>query len=393
MKILFVANRVPYPPYRGDKLKIFNLARRLCKTNKLYLITFAETKNDLSYKKELEAIFTKVIIIYLPKWKSYLNSFFAVFGNNPLQVAYFASSKMNNTIKNFVAKNKIDIIHTQHLRMAQFTKDIEIPKILDLPDAFSLYWKRRIDNSKNIIIKTIQKIEFKRLFEYEKNIINFFNLSLVCSVEDLDYLKSEHKSKNVNLLRNGVDLETFSSQKHDYSISDIILFTGNMDYSPNVDAVLYFSQEIFPIILNENQNAKFIIAGQKPIKQVRKLKSDNIEVTGFVEKLSDYYNKASVVVSPLRFGAGTQNKVLEAMAMGIPVVCSNIGYAGLEVQNGEGVFLEENAENFALKVVELLNSKEKREVCGKKGIEIAKNKFSWDTIAVQLQNYLSEQLH
>ncbi|NUM30797.1 MAG: glycosyltransferase [Bacteroidetes bacterium] len=387
MKILFVANRIPYPPYRGDKLKIYNLAKRLCTNNELYLITFAETKLDLKYKAELENIFKTVKIIYLPKWKSYFNSFLAIFSDVSLQIAYFKSNKMKNTLEDFVAKNKIDVIHTQHLRMAQFTSEIAIPRILDLPDAFSLYWKRRIEKSSNFILKIFQKIEFNRIYKYEKHILSKFNLGLVCSKEDLNYLKYEHKSNNVAILRNGVDLELYGNTIHNYGIDNVLLFTGNMNYAPNVDAVVYFTKEIFPLVLKIKSDVIFVIAGQKPVKQVRNLACSNIVVTGFVKNLGEYYSKAAVVVSSLRFGAGTQNKVIEAMAMGIPVVCTNVGFEGLEIENGMGAFMETDPQLFAAKIIELLDSKMQRETCGIKGKEIATSKFNWDIIATQLEKY------
>lgn len=387
MKILFVANRVPYPPFRGDKLKIYNLAKRLSVHHEIHLITFAESKEDYNYCEELGKLFRQVHIISLPKWQSYLNCLIAVFSNIPFQVAYFKSLKMNRLVQDFLSKNEIDIIHTQHLRMAQFTSEIEMPKILDLPDAFSLYWKRRIENQTNTFKRFFEKIEFKRLYKFEGEIVKNFNLGLVCSREDLNYMKEEHGSSNIDLLRNGVDLDTFKSDGHDYSKNTTLLFTGNMDYAPNVDAVGYFVKDIFPIITSKFPNVKFIIAGQRPVKQVLDLKADNIEITGFIPDLKVMYQQASIVVSPLRFGAGTQNKVLEAMAMGIPVVSGIIGFEGLEIENGEGVFLESNPTGFANKVIELLESEPLRKQTGVKGGFVARDKFSWDIISLQLERY------
>lgn len=387
MKILFVANRVPYPPFRGDKLKIYNLAKRLSVHHEIYLITFAESKEDYNYGEELGKLFKQVQIISLPKWQSYLNCLIAIFSNIPFQVAYFKSRKMNRLVIDFLSKIKIDVIHTQHLRMAQFTSDIQMPKILDLPDAFSLYWKRRIENQQNPIKRFFEKIEYKRLYKFEGEIVKKFNLGLVCSREDLNYMKQEHGSENIDLLRNGVDLDTFKSDGHDYTNNSTLLFTGNMDYSPNVDAVGYFVKEIFPSIASKFPNVKFIIAGQRPVKQVLDLKAKNIEITGFIPDLKVMYQQAAIVVSPLRFGAGTQNKVLEAMAMGIPVVSGNIGFEGLEIKNGEGVFLEINSNGFANKVIELLQSESLRQHTGTKGNLVAKEKFSWDIIALQLEDY------
>lgn len=387
MKILFVANRVPYPPFRGDKLKIFNLARRLSVKHEIYLITFAESEEDFKYNAELEKIFKEVHIIRLPLWQSYLNCLLAIFTKIPLQVAYFKSAAMYKCIHSFLSKHKVDVIHTQHLRMAQFTADIQLPRILDLPDAFSLYWKRRIENQKNPLRKFVEKIEYHRLYQFESNITKRFDLGLVCSREDLEYMKVEHGLTNLDLLRNGVDLETFHSEGHDYSNNKILLFTGNMDYAPNVDAVIYFVAEIWPKIVLKCPEITFVIAGQRPVKQVLDLQSDKIKITGFVPDLKVMYQQASVVVSPLRFGAGTQNKVLEAMAMGIPVVSGVIGFTGLEIKSGEGVYLETDPQGFASKVIELLSSESLRRSSGEMGLTIAKEKFSWDKISLDLERY------
>ncbi|MGC4059308.1 MAG: glycosyltransferase [Chitinophagaceae bacterium] len=169
-----------------------------------------------------------------------------------------------------------------------------------------------------------------------------------------------------------------------------MLFTGNMDYGPNVDAVAYFAAEVFPLIAERFPDVQFVIAGQRPIAKVQALASNNIKVTGFIPNLADEYNKASVVVAPLRFGAGTQNKVLEAMAMGIPVVCSNIGFAGLGIESGEGAIMQTNPRLFADAVMELLSSETLRRSVGEKGIEVIQHRFSWDIIAKQLEQYLSK---
>jgi glycosyltransferase involved in cell wall biosynthesis len=187
-----------------------------------------------------------------------------------------------------------------------------------------------------------------------------------------------------------VDTTQFKPGLHDYSGKKRLLFTGNMDYDPNVDAVIYFVKEIFTKILNEHPDTEFIIAGQRPIEKVRSLDNGgNIRVTGFIQDLSEMYHSASVVVAPLRFGAGTQNKVLEAMSMGIPVVCSNIGFAGLGIKDGEGAFMRTDAESFAETVNELLNSEELRRVTGLKGTEVIQKTFSWEKVAATLENYLS----
>ena len=390
MKILFIANRFPYPPFRGDKLKIYNLCKRLAEKNEIHLITFTEHKSDLQYLDKLSPIFKRMEIVHLPKLQSLFNSAVGLFQKFPLQVQYFKSNEFSSRLKQLLSEEKYDAIHVQHIRMAQYA----IPykqyfRILDLPDAFSLYWQRRKEVPRSILSKMLDNIESKRVIKYEEYVLNEFNLNLVCSQEDQAFLIKNHQVSNIELLPNGVDTQQFKPGKHDYSHNETLLFTGNMDYDPNVDAVIYFVDEILPKIVKAFPNVKFVIAGQRPIEKVKALDNGkNVFVTGFIPDLSDTYNSASVVVAPLRFGAGTQNKVLEAMSMGIPVVCSNIGFKGLGIKDGEGAFMRLGANEFADQVIKLLSDEELRKATGKKGIEVIEKSFTWETISEKLAAFL-----
>ncbi len=385
MRLLFIANRFPYPPFRGDKLKIYNLVKQLSKIHEIDLITFVEQQSDYQYLDELKPFFKNIVLQDLPKWKSVLNVLLGFFNAKPLQVNYFKSTGFSKKVKQLIDENNYDAIHVQHLRMAQYAINISHPNvILDLPDAFSLYWERRKTVKRNFFVKILDNIESKKVMKYEALVLSKFKKSLVCSIEDSDFLVKKHGVKNIDILPNGVDISVFKPSNHDYSHNNQLLFTGNMDYAPNVDAVIYFVSEVLPII-QEKRKVKFIIAGQRPIEKVKILDNgETIFVTGFIQDLTSVYNDASVVVAPLRFGAGTQNKVLEAMAMGIPVVCSNIGFQGLGIENGQGAFMKTNAAEFAQQVIELLDSEELRRKTGELGIHVIQSKFSWENIANQL---------
>ncbi len=423
VKILFVANRMPYPPYRGDKLKIYNLARELCVYHELHLITIAENQEDLDSVSALQKpfflddataqtfnpgattnndrstttnpnegiqLFDSIQYAYRPKWRSILSSAIGLFSKRPIQVSYFRSKAFAIKLKHLLDHQHFDAIHVQHLRMAQYFEDgAPSNAILDLPDAFSLYWKRRESAAKNPFDKAFRGLEYKRLANYEKLMLPKFSKSLVCSTEDRDYLINAGIT-NVDVLPNGVNLKSFSPQGSDAIIKNRILFTGNMDYAPNVDAVQYFVDEIFPLILEKHPESHFVIAGQRPVKAVLDLASDRIEVTGFIENLASEYAKANVVVSPLRIGAGTQNKVLEALAMNQAVVCSKVGFLGLGLKSGEGILMGETAQEFANHVVSILTSEELRKRLGETGGQHVRSTFAWAGISQQLLSYFEK---
>ncbi len=391
MKLLFLANRTPYPPYRGDKLKIWHLARQLVKKgHELHLLTFAQNQDDWDAKSKLETVFSSVTQVGLPSWKSALHCLSAAFDPKPVQVLYFQDAAMRTALKDMLAKHAFDAVHVQHLRMAPYLSgNTTLPRILDLPDAFSLYWKRRQSVNRGFFQKQFETLEAARVLRYEP-VMKQYELALACSQEDVDYLEETHRTGNVHLLPNGVDLETFAPRDHDYAHNRTLLFTGNMDYAPNVDAVGYFVGEVLPLIRQKHPEVRFVIAGQRPVESVKKLAGPGVEVTGFIEDLAAKYNEASVVVAPLRFGAGTQNKVLEAMAMGIPVVCSHIGFAGLGIAQGEGAFMHRDPQGFASAVCDLLERQSLRETTGAAGLRVMRERFGWEAVAARLEGYFRE---
>jgi len=387
MRFLFVANRMPYPPFRGDKLKIYHLAKELSKKHELHLITIAETEEDISYVDNLKPYFKKIDYVYLPKSRSILNTITGLFNSIPFQVNYFKSKSFQSLLDQQLETFEFDAIHVQHIRMSQFlyNKPNLNNVILDLPDAFSLYWKRRANNSINYLNRIFEITEYNRVKNFEINFVSRFKKVLVCSHEDQIYLQ-ELGLKTVDILENGVDTNMFKPSVDPY-IPFRVLFTGNMDYAPNIDAVTYFASEIWPKIIQKVPNAQFVIAGQRPVPKVLALKSDTIQVTGFIQDLTEEYSKAHIVVSPLRIGAGTQNKVLEALSMNIPVVTTHVGYKGLRLEPNQGALLSTNADEFAQNAIRLLSDSQMRDSIGKSGGEIIRNRFSWNGIAQKLEIY------
>jgi len=390
MKILFVANRVPYPPFRGDKLKIWNLAGHLYKEHELHLFTIAQSREELQHAEMLKTRFKEVHILYMPVWKSWVKTAFGLFRKLPFQVAYFQSKAISHHLENTLSKEVYDAVHVQHIRMGYYFRDLPRQNVvLDLPDAFSLYWKRRAERARWPWFKWFSGLEHERLLKLETRILQEFPLCLVCSEEDRQYLMG-HSSANIQVLPNGVDTDIFSPKPHVVSNPKRLLFTGNMDYEPNVDAVEYFCKEIFPAIQSKFPDAEFVIAGQRPVSRVLALANDKITVTGFVNDIAEEYAKAGIVVAPLRFGAGTQNKVLEALSMGVPVICTHVGFKGLGLQNGEGIVLAADTQAFIAEINRLLENEDERNRLAGKGMEKIRSTFGWNAIAIKLIHYLKD---
>ncbi|HSP89042.1 MAG TPA: glycosyltransferase family 4 protein, partial [Ignavibacteriaceae bacterium] len=189
---------------------------------------------------------------------------------------------------------------------------------------------------------------------------------------------------------NGIDVEYFNSDVIDFEKNRII-FTGNMPYYANYDAAIYFSKEIFPLILEKKTDCIFYIVGQKPPNKIKSLASKNIIVTGFVNDIKKEYLKSAVNVAPMRFGAGTLNKVIESIALGVPVVATSMAVEGLPNDLKKYVYIADNPKDFSHHVLEILNKPEMRKNL-KEGQSAIKEMLSWKKIVSKFENDLKEQL-
>jgi len=393
LKILIITPRIPFPPYRGDKLKIFNLAKVLSKNNIVKIITFQEKAKDLELIDELKKFNFEISTIKHNNLNSLIGIFTAIFSNIPFQVAFFKSKKMFKFLENLTKNEKFDVIYFHLIRSAQYLESTNFSsaiKVLDLTDAVSLYLSRYAEVIKNPIRKGLVKIELKRIKKYE-SIASRFDTVFVCSEKDKKFISENNPKIIIQLLQNGIDLKSFTPTDLIYHENRII-FTGNMPYFANYDAVIYFAKEIFPIILKEIPDAKFFIVGQKPPQKVLKLSSKNIIVTGFVEDIRKEYLISAVNVAPIRFGAGTLNKILESLVLGVPVVATPMAIEGMSEEIKRFIFTGETSKEFAEKVIYVLKNPQIRRDLVLEGRRTVVNLLSWEQIISNFESYLKKKI-
>jgi glycosyltransferase involved in cell wall biosynthesis len=393
MKILIITSKIPYPPHRGDRLKIYNICRLLLRNNKVKILTFYRNGAELKDVEILKQNGFDIEAFSLPFYKSVLNLNKAAFTSIPMQVSAFYSKQMYKKISELTEKDNYDIVYFHLLVIAQYldaVRNKNILKVLDFTDAISLYFKRYIKFISNPLKKIIFKVELNKTIKYEK-IANEFDAVLVCSDADRKYLMQAQNIKNIQLLLNGVDLETFSYVKTEPE-EDRIIFVGNMEYFPNVDAVFYFSTEIFPLIKKKSPSAKFYIVGKGASKKVLDLQSDSIIVKGFVDDLREEYLVSKVNVAPIRLGAGFPNKIIEALVLGVPTVASKTSFEGLPDELKKFVLPADNPEDFADKVINVLQDDKFKIKLIEEGINQIRETLSWENIVNGFENYLKTQI-
>jgi glycosyltransferase involved in cell wall biosynthesis len=289
-------------------------------------------------------------------------------------------------LREIIKKTKPDVIHTHLIRMASYTAHLhDVPRVLDMTDAVTLYLKRFEEREQSRIKRILLRMELHRMNSYE-HIISRFDRGLVCSETDMHFLQSRVPDAKLALLYNGIDLETFTPDSAVIPSPYRMIFSGNMGYFPNADAATYFVKSIFPIIKRRVPQAQVYIVGQNPPRRVRALASIDVIVTGFVPDLRMEYLKSAVAISPVRFGAGTLNKVLEPLALGVPVVTSSIGLEGLHLLPSQEILVADTANDFADHVCRLLNDPIYRKKIGSAAVVKIRNRLSWKLIAHDLEN-------
>jgi len=393
LNILIITPRIPYPPYRGDKLKIFNISKILSRDNEVKIITFYQRKKDKADIEELEKLGIKVILIRLTLLESIFHSIVAIFSFIPFQVAWYTSSKMRYKIDSLVKNEKFDVVYHHLIRTAQYLvgkKEESRLNVLDFTDAVSLYLSRMAMQEKNIIKKLFIKSELRRISKYEK-IMEKFDVACICSETDKKFLLSKGINQNIHILSNGLDTQYFSGEQKEYDRYRII-FTGNMPYYANSDAAIYFVNEIFPKVLTAQPKAKFYIVGQKPSRRIKNLQSENIFVTGFVPDIKQEYLKSAINIAPMRFGAGTLNKVIESIALGVPVVATSLAVGGLPEKFHKYIFIADSPDEFAEKVIKVMNDPKIRVELIQNGRTLITDLLNWDKIVLEFEHFLKRQL-
>jgi len=385
VRILYLTSRLPYPPHKGDKLRAYHQIKYLSRRHSVTLCSFIESEEELSYIDELRKYCECIETILLKPFFSYLNALFYVFSHSPLQVSCYYSKKMKNKIDELLRRERFDIIHTQLVRMSPYTKDHRsTPNVLDMIDALSLNMKRRLEKEK-LYIKPLLHLEYTRLRRYEAHACRVFDKVIVSSESDKRFLRC---NGNVSVCPNGVDTDFFYFTESAERSSSNLCFLGNMGYFPNVDAVAFFVEKIFPLVQKKVSNVKFYIVGTNPPGYVRNLarKYKDVTVTGFVTDVRSYLKKAAVAVYPIRSGSGIQNKVLEAMASGTPVVGTAYALEGIKLNLEEHAIMADKPEEFASRVVQLLSDANLRRRLAINARRLVEDVYDWDGYGRELES-------
>ena len=358
MKILYLAHRIPYPPNKGEKIRVFNQIRQLSRRHTVHVCSFADDPNDLPQATHLNEYCASVEIVYRNNAAVILRAMAALLQRQPLSIKLFYRKALANVIRRKLREG-FDCVIVSCSSMAQYVDSrVAIPKIIDFIDVDSEKWRMYADHHP-FPFSIVYRREANLLAGYEETIMREFDHAIVTSEAEARLLTRQLHEGPVSVISNGVDLEYFKPQSghSKLEVRPLIVFIGVMDYFPNVDAVRYFYESIFPFVRIAVPNARFNIVGRNPTRHVKNLANqDGVFVTGTVNDVRPHLAQATVAVAPFRLARGVQNKILEAMAMGVPVVGTTETFKGIPATEADGIRVADDPASFARHLVTFLRA-------------------------------------
>lgn len=390
LNILFLCHRIPFPPDKGDKIRSYHLLTFLAKRGNVDLVTHVDDPRDLRHVQILRDLCRTVEAFPLNPLVGKVRALLAVPQKTSLSVAYMTRPAAARRVRELVDRNSYDVIVGYSSQVAAYLpKDVDVPVILDLVDVDSEKWSA-YGEARGFLRGFVPRVEGRRVRNLEGRIGERCQRVVVTTPREADVFRDRVGSGEAVAIGNGVvspdEVPRQSSRTH-----DLVVFVGTMDYDPNIEAVERVVADIWPAVRAVRPQATFRIVGRAPSPRVRALADvEGVEVTGEVPDLTAHLEAASVALIPLRVARGIQNKVLEALAWGVPVVASESVGACLHPDAAASVTTSDDDSVLARSVIELLEDAELRQRRGEAGRRFVAKHHDWSSVDAVWGDLLSE---
>ncbi len=385
MKIAVVLSRVPYPLEKGDKLRAFNQIKELSQQHDIYLYALNDTRIHPQALNVLSPYCKQVKVLNIGKLSIFINIIRFFFKGLPMQCGYFYNARLCKMLNKHLDNLQPDAIYAQLIRTAEYVRKRKEHKVLDYQDVFSKGMYRMMKCTRGMR-RVIYGMEYRRLLRYEADVFADFDYKTIITQVDRALIKHPQSDKIV-VVPNGVDFRYFVPQ-HTQKKYDII-FTGNMSYSPNVYACEYLVNEILPELLKVEPNIKIALCGVAPAPRVQALKGKHVDVTGWVDDIRTCYAASKIFVAPMELGTGLQNKLLEAMAMGLPCITSPLASKPVNAQPNKEIIVCNSVLGYVDAISMLLHDKDRYDTLSAHANAFVKAHYNW----VETTKILEPLLH
>lgn len=386
MRILFLSQRVPYPPNRGDKITTWRLIERMKRTHEVRCVAFAHDDADTRAAAELGRLGAPTVAIPLDLRKAKLRSIPLLLSGKPLTLGVYGSAELQSAVD--VLAPESDVGYAYSSSMGAFLEGHpRLRRVMHFAELDSDKWRQYAERTR-WPMKAIYSREHRTLLEFERRIARSFDESVLCTPLEQEIFRRAIPGASSIVLRNGVDLDHYLPRP-ELAEPGHLVFVGVMDYLPNVDGCTWFVREILPRIRERHAQARLTIVGARPTAEVLALASaPGVTVTGFVDDPREFLARAAVSVAPLRIARGIQNKVLEALAMGLPVVGTTSATQGVEGEPGRDFLLADSVEEQAREVCRLLDEPASARELGARGRRFVEERYDWETTLRPLDGLL-----
>lgn len=383
MKLLVLLSRVPYPLEKGDKLRAYHLIARLARKHEIVLCCLSDTPADPAHIEHLRRFCAHIQVIRIPRWRILLKLATGLFSRLPFQVSYFHHANAQRAIDSTIREQRPDHVLCQLVRTTEYVRHHPaLPKTLDYMDTLSKGMERRTENAP-FHLKPLFHAETRRLIRYENLMFDLFDHTVIISSQDREYIYHPLRDR-VTVIPNGVDTEHFSPQAQEATYD--LVFTGNMNYPPNIDSVLFLVQKVLPLVRRVLPGTSLLISGVDPSPSVRDLSRTDplVHVSGWVKDIRSSYASARIFIAPMQIGTGLQNKLLEAMAMRMPCITSALANNAVGAAPGRSILIGNRPEEYAAHIIRLLSDPNEREALAESGFRFVHDRFDWDRSAEAL---------
>jgi len=424
MRILFLTPQLPYPPHQGTTIRNYNLIAHLASRHEIHLLSFVRSLDEMERATPLRQHCRSIKVVLAPR-RSPLKRFLLLFLSPlPDMALRLPSAEFQAKLAATLRRVPFDVVQIEGIEMAPHwmgwklevgswkldhgtqllasniqrqTSNVKRPiSVFDDHNAEYVLQRRAFETDVRQPGRWVgalySLIQWKKLSRYEAMICRLADRVVAVSEADKRALQRLVPGLEVTVVPNGVNTEFYNDQSRFGHWSLVIdhsslVFTGKMDFRPNVDAVLWFCQEVLPLIRRERPEVRFYIVGQSPHRRVLRLADDPaVTVTGYVDDVRPYIAGACVYVVPLRIGGGTRLKVLEAMAMRKAIVSTSLGCEGFEgLVSGRELLIADTPEEFARRVIELLDDTSRRERLGQAARRFVEERYDWRLIVPRLE--------